>query len=243
MANSLKSSFFILEICKKTFLPTPFLTAYVIYGWSPTVIVWGMLATVIDSMFRAIFLAYFLSIAQYFALVVIPVYLILMLVAICIKKKEVLINKDDFLGTLISFGSSAYENHKVNYNFRSISKIVFAIVFIPSIGYLTYATYEFSSKFGTDDFGENNLGNATSCMNMCQKSPKSSSYCQNLWKHFEPSENLPLPEAHFVFLVTLGGLFLLSIVEDLIERFAKWGPYLKLYDYETKNGFQAKFLD
>ena len=98
-------------------------------------------------------------------------------------------------------------------------------------------------KFGTDDFGENNLGNATRCMNMCQKSPKSSSYCQNLWKHFEPSENLPLPEAHFVFLVTLGGLFLLSIVEDLIERFAKWGPYRKLYDYETKNGFQAKFLD
>ena len=202
-----------------------------------------MLATVIDSMFRAIFLAYFLSIGKYFALVAIPVYVILMLVAICIKKKEVSINKDDLLGTLISFGSSAYESQKVKYNFRSISKIVFAFVFIPSIGYLTYATYEFSSKFANDDFGENTLGNATICMDMCQKPPESTSYCQNLWMHFEPSENLPLPEAHFAFLVTLGGLFLLSIVEGLIERFAKWGPYRKLYDYETKSGFQAKILD
>jgi len=208
----------------------------------PLVIVWGMLATVIDSMFRAIFLAYFLSIAQYFALVAIPVYVILMLITICIKKKEVSINKDDFLGTLISFGSSAYESHKVKYNFRSISKIVFALLFIPSIGYLTYETYEFSSKFGNDDFGENNLGNATICMDMCQKSPESSSYCQNLWKHFEPSENLPLPVAHFAFLVTLGGLFLLSIVEGLVETFAKWGPYHKLYDYKTKKGQQAKVL-
>ena len=147
------------------------------------------------------------------------------------------------MGTLISFGSSAYESHKVKYNFRSISKIVFALLFIPSIGYLTYETYEFSSKFGNDDFGENNLGNATICMDMCQKSPESSSYCQNLWKHFEPSENLPLPVAHFAFLVTLGGLFLLSIVEGLVETFAKRGPYRKLYDYKTKKGHQAKVLD
>ena len=63
----------------------------------PLVIVWGMLATVIDSMFRAIFLAYFLSIAQYFALVAIPVYVILMLITICIKKKEVSINKAQYI--------------------------------------------------------------------------------------------------------------------------------------------------
>ena len=71
--------------------------------------IWGVLANVIDSLFRAILMAYLLTIVKHYALLVVPVYVAFMLIAICIKKKELSIDSNDFFGTLMSFGCSPCE--------------------------------------------------------------------------------------------------------------------------------------
>ena len=219
----------------------------------PLVIVWGMLATVIDSMFRAIFLAYFLSIAQYFALVAIPIYVILMLITICIKKKEISINSADFFGTLMSFGCSPceqsdfyygghkYEKRIVKYRFRALSKVTFGLIFLPIFGFLLYATTEMPNIHNDLDI---DLKNTTICQNICPSQFESSNelnktmvddYCRNIWRHFETSPDLSLPVNHLVFIITLAVLFLLSTIEGILEVCVEWAPYRKLYSIIPNN--------
>ena len=40
----------------------------------------------------------------------------------------------------MSFGCSAHESPKVDYQFRPLSKICFALIFIPSVAFLAHAT-------------------------------------------------------------------------------------------------------
>ena len=213
--------------------------------------IWGVLANVIDSLFRAILIAYLLTIVKHYALLVVPVYVAFMLIAICIKKKELMINSTDFFGTLLSFGCSPceqadfhwveetrkFEKRIVKYRFRALSKITFAYIFIPIFCFLLYATTELSNIHNDLDI---DLKNTTICQNICPSQFESSNelnktivddYCGSIWRHFETSPGLPLPVNHLVFIVTLAVLFLLSTIEGIIEVCVEWAPYRKLYSF------------
>ena len=87
----------------------------------------GVLTTVSDSLFRALFLAYILIIFKMYALLIFPIYMTLMFIAICIikicirQKKnngEIALKSNDVFGTVLSFACSAHEDINVEYTFR-----------------------------------------------------------------------------------------------------------------------------
>ena len=74
----------------------------------------------------------------------------------------------DLFGTMMSFPCSAHEdpdlNGKDNYNFRPLSKIVFAMIFTPCLSYLVYEISMLPSARNDVGF---NLKNTTICSNVC----------------------------------------------------------------------------
>ena len=174
--------------------------------------IWGVLANVIDSLFRAILIAYLLTIVKHYALLVVPIYVAFMFIAICIKKKELSINSDDFFGTLMSFGCSpceqidfywkgrGYEKRIVKYRFRALSKVTFGLIFPPILGFLLYATIKLPNIHNDLDI---DLKNTTICQNICPSQFESSNelnktmvdgYCRSIWRHFEISPDLHFPK-------------------------------------------------
>ena len=78
----------------------------------------GMLATFVDTLLRAFFMAYTFSIVKAWGLLILPLYFGMMSIAICVRKKKLSINKYDLSGIIMSFGCSAVEDKKVDYNLR-----------------------------------------------------------------------------------------------------------------------------
>ena len=101
-----------------------------------------MLVTMVDSLFRAIFMAYAFSIFKMYAIIVPVIYVFFMFFGICLKKGNVRLNPRDLFGVLISFGCSGNEAKNVEYTYRGLSKIVFALIFIPCLLLLGYTTSE-----------------------------------------------------------------------------------------------------
>ena len=192
--------------------------------------------------FRSIFLAYLLTIVKEYTLLLVPLYVCLMLIAICLKKQNCIIDSEDLRGALTSFGCSAHESGRVDYTFRPLSKIVFSCIFLPTLVFLTYTTVDLPNlgcDLSTDLCDPKICGNI--CPNVIESGISSGalnvttvdvkSYCSSIWRHLEPSDTLPMPGAHFGFLLTLVLLFVLSTLEGLLEAYAKWCPYRKLYAY------------
>ena len=67
--------------------------------------IYGMLATGVDTLLRAFFMAYSFSIVKAWGLLILPIYFGIMSIAICVKKKKLSINKFDLSGIIMSFGS------------------------------------------------------------------------------------------------------------------------------------------
>ena len=63
-------------------------------------------------------MAYAFSIVKAWGLLILPLYFVIMSIAICVKKKKVSINKLDLSGIVMSFGCSAVEDKRVDYNLR-----------------------------------------------------------------------------------------------------------------------------
>ena len=99
-----------------------------------------MLATAVDTLLRASFMAYSFTIFRQLAWILVPIYFGLMLIGICIRKWKLSINRFELFAALGSFGCSAGETERVNYKFRPISKFVFALIFLPSMVLLAYTT-------------------------------------------------------------------------------------------------------
>ena len=51
-------------------------------------------------------------------------------------------------------------------------------------------------------------------------------YCNNLWEHVDP-------ENHQIICIVIGTLFVLSLLEGILEEFFDWMPYNKLYKNKT----------
>ena len=55
--------------------------------------IFGILAIIFDTLLRTIFMAYMFSIINHFTWLVLPIYFVLMMIAMCVKKKECSISK------------------------------------------------------------------------------------------------------------------------------------------------------
>lgn len=103
-----------------------------------------------------------------YALLILLAYIVLMLIGVCIRKGKMELDYQDLFGTMMSFPCSAHEdpdlNGKDNYNFRPLSKIVFAMIFTPCLSYLVYEISMLPSTRNDVGF---NLKNTTICSNVC----------------------------------------------------------------------------
>merc|ERR1712062_501623 len=91
-----------------------------------TLTVYGMLATVTDTLFRALFTSYFMSIFKAYALLLPSIYALAFLILKHIVRRE---NSDTVGGifvALTSFGCSAYGKRHFGENVRQVSKLTFA---------------------------------------------------------------------------------------------------------------------
>ena len=201
----------------------------------------GMLATAVDTLLRAFFMAYTLSIVKGFALLLLPIYFGVMLIGICLRKRSMSIDKKDLFGALMSFGCSAAESYAIHYNLRPISKIAFALIFVLSIALLSYTT-AFMPDLGIHGEIANSTTLAslktTDCLNYCEilKDSTSEVYCGSLWRYLDNGNSTDLNFSDFdaetfftqtygIILIVLLGLFILSTIEGLIEKFVSCSPY------------------
>ena len=107
-----------------------------------SLIIYGMLATATDTLFRAFFMAYFMSIFKAYALLLPCIYALVLLILNCRKlvREE---NHDRVLGifaAFTSFGCSAYGTKYLGKRIRQTSKFTFALIFLPSLCLLIYQT-------------------------------------------------------------------------------------------------------
>ena len=141
----------------------------VVYGFSDVVVIYsfgkmqfpfmltvlGMLSTMIDSLMRAFFMSYILSIIKAYALVLPLIYFVLLFLFLMATKRYTFDNVNKFLVPLMTFGSSALAGDQ----FRMPSKIIFAVIFIPSLCLVTH--FETASLHNID-----NMNNTTTSVNL-----------------------------------------------------------------------------
>ena len=130
-----------------------------------------MLVTWVDSLFRAIFMAYAFSIFKHYAIIVPVIYIFFMFFGICLKKGKFGLTPRDLFGVLISFGCSGNEAKYVDYKFRGLSKTVFALIFIPcfiALGYTTSVKPDIGTCPKIDSNTNKSLALETvGCLNIC----------------------------------------------------------------------------
>ena len=154
----------------------------------------------------------------------------------------------------MTFGSSAIasgvrlDDDDEKFHFRMPSKIIFAIIFIPSLCLVTH--FETASMYNIE-----NLNNSTTsvdlttsmnttftstpniCEDLCSVDEATIDYCKTLWKHMGPPTkvfglDVELPEKHLKIVVALSVLFILSLIEGLMDACFSCTPYNRLHNYE-----------
>ena len=108
-----------------------------------------------------------------------------------------------------------------------MSKIIFAINFIPSLCYLVY-------HITTSNINSTIELEPSICMNICTLNETTIDDCNNLWIHLDNpiykfGNDLTLPQTHLVIMSILVGFFIFSIIESIMEMKCYWTPYYKLY--------------
>ena len=213
----------------------------------------GMLSTALDSLLRAFFMAYILSIVKAYALIIPPIYFTVLF--IWAKSKDSTFYSDDFLAGLMSFGSSAIrtnmyfkdfrdgeDRRKDGNRYRLPSKVTFGMIFVPTLVLVTYLETAAIQNTGIDNLNKNTtISNITQiddlnfnetlaltperCETLCLVDDKTKDYCASLWKEMEF-------ENHLKIVITLSILFILSTIEGLLDGCFSWTPYNMLHDYK-----------
>ena len=198
----------------------------------------GMLSTALDSLLRAFFMAYILSIIKAYALIIPLTYVVFLF--IWLKVKEPCTYLRDFLTGLMSFGSSAVKSPFNEIRFRLLSKVVFGVIFIPTICLVTYletasiqnsdfdnlhynTTMSNITQIGDLNFNETLALTPEKCKNLCLEDDETKDYCENLWKEMEF-------ENHLKIVITLAVLFILSSIEGLLDGCFSKTPYNMLHN-------------
>ena len=206
------------------------------YPFSKTV--WGMLTILVDSMLRGFSLAYIMKIVKQYVLFIPFIYFFMMLLTIMIVKRKKWPSSYDVIGTIFSFVCSAYEDKKAGHTFRVFSKCVFGTIFIVisvSLGINKSTTLFQDHSEIYSEFDPSACSNI--CPNISQTEAEKSKwmdkigYCHEIWKTYPPEFHIPV-------WIVIGVLFLLSIIEGILEKYHKWMPYQKLYggtDFDPKH--------
>ena len=210
------------------------------YDFSMTV--YATLSIVIDTMLRSFTLAYWLTISKAYVIIVPFVYFILMSIVLLFKRKHKWIGEVLFFSVL-SLGCSAYEYAYCTIKMRPVSKGIFSAIFIAFA--IFYGISAAPKTFNTNDdiaVVNNSLSNYTfepsQCSNFCQGNKSDAEqeafegFCNNLWENINPDSFV-----HETISIVIGILFVLSILEGILEYFCKWMPYRKLYE-GTRNAWK-----
>ena len=108
-----------------------------------------------------------------------------------------------------------------------MSKLIFAINFIPSLCYLVY-------HITTSNITSASELEPSICMNICTLNETTVDYCNNLWIHLDTpiykfANDLTLPQTHLIIISILVGFSIFSTIESVMETKYHWTPYHKLY--------------
>jgi hypothetical protein len=184
-------------------------------------IVWGLLAACIDTVFRGLFLAYMTSIVKAYVFVILFAYWLMIVITICISKRELFLWTPEYFDAWTSFVFSAYEDSNANYNFRSRSKGTFSFLFVVSLAFVFVSTNTqalsgigFALKTGQFEMVD--------CVNICTIKDEDLVQCNEKWKYLPQSQ-------HQLIQIVLCCLFGLSILEWLLESRFDFMPYPKFY--------------
>ena len=204
----------------------------------------GALSTMLDSLLRAFFMSYILSIIKAYALILPPIYFVLLFLFLTATKQYSYSDEVDVLCPLLTFGSSAiaFGPADEKYQFRMPSKIIFAVIFIPSLCLVTH--FETASLHNIDNMNNTTTSvnlttsmNTTICEDLCIVDEATIEYCKTLWKHMGPQTkvfglDVELPGNHLKIVIALSVLFILSSIEGLMDACFSWTPNNMLHNYE-----------
>ena len=209
----------------------------------------GALSTILDSLLRAFFMSYILSIIKAYALILPPIYFVLLFLFLTATKQYSFHEDGEVkvLCALLTFGSSAITSGEADekYQFRMPSKIIFAVIFIPSLCLVTH--FETASLHNIDNIDNMNNTttsvnlttsmNTTICEDLCIVDEATIVYCKTLWKHMGPQTkvfglDVELPGNHLKIVIALSVLFILSSIEGLMDACFSWTPNNMLHNYE-----------
>ena len=198
--------------------------------------VFGSLSTCIDTTFRCMTLAYWMTISKAYVLIVPFAYTALMSIIIFVKDKPS--DCFDFIRSIgfafVSFACSSFEYHLIRTRLRPISKSLFTAIFITFS--IFFAVTASPKVFGNTDeisIHDNNTFKffPSNCSNICQYNKTDieqdafEKYCSNLWEKIEPDSFI-----HQTICIVIGCLFVLSLLEWILESCFSWLPYKKLYE-------------
>ena len=132
--------------------------------------------------------------------------------------------------SLVSFGCSSFETDLVKYTFRSMSKLLFSLIFV---AFSVFFGITASPKVfvNPENLPNNYTFLPSNCSNFCQGNKTDveqkafEDYCNNLWENIEPDSFI-----HQTICIVIGSLFVLSLLEWILESCFNWMPYKKLYD-------------
>ena len=205
----------------------------------------GALSTMLDSLLRAFFMSYILSIIKAYALILPPIYFVLLFLFLT-ATQQYSFHEDEVkvLCPLLTFGSSAIAfgtgTADEKYQFRMPSKIIFAVIFIPSLCLVTH--FETASLHNIDNMNTTSVNlttsmNTTICEDLCIVDEATIEYCKTLWKHMGPQTkvfglDVELPGNHLKIVIALSVLFILSSIEGLMDACFSWTPNNMLHNYE-----------
>ena len=185
---------------------------------------WGVLAALVDTLLRCLFLSYVLSIAKAYAFLIMFLYVVLMLLTTCCVQKSCAFDIFQFLYTLCSIPSSAFENPMNDQRLRFRSKVIFNSLIVVSMSFVLVSTNTdhlagIGYSLNSTSLVSNDLV-LTDCAYIC--SNEFDDFCLYRWRYLDQSTHLTI---HIVLFFLLG----LSILETILETCLDSMPYKQLY--------------
>ena len=203
--------------------------------------VYGTMSIFIDTTLRSMTLAYWMTISKAYVIIVPFLYTVLMVLVMLFTGS--ISDCSDFIEVtgfaVVSFACSSYEVPDIKIpRLRPISKALFTIIFVAfSIFFGVTASPKVFRNSDNSSINDNNtfLFSPSNCSNLCQynktvqlrsdeEQDAFENYCNNLWENIEPDTFV-----HQSICIVIGSLFVLSLLEWILDSCFSWTPYKRLY--------------
>ena len=196
----------------------------------------------IDTTLRSMTLAYWMTISKAYVIIVPFIYSVLMFLVMLFTGN--VSDCEDFISAtmsaVISFACSSFEDSdKKMPRLRPISKALFTIMFVAfSIFFGVTASPKVFINSDNSSINDSNtfIYSPSNCSNLCQynktvqlrsdeEQDAFENYCNNLWENIEPDTFV-----HQTICIVIGSLFVLSLLEWILDSCFSWTPYKRLYE-------------